>query len=358
MIDRLDQGSSTAATPPSTAVVLVNYGGADDTIACIKSLLELPEPIGIFVVDNASPDASAATILAWADGELAALNAERIHAGLPPTAFRHVSADQLKTIGDGWPPENGSVGSITFIEAGRNGGFAAGTNIGLRLALADGYDFFWVLNNDTVVQVDTLHWLLAKMQADPTIGMCGSTLVYYDDPKTVQVRGGARYVWWKGYALGIGEGSALSDGVEEAAIEARMSFVNGASLLVSRACIEAVGLLEERYFLYWEEIDWAFRARGKFRLGYASRSIVRHKVGASIGTGKTEQQSPTADFYLIRSAWKFHARHSRRSIPFVVADLTRTLLRRAVRRDWAGATRVVNAVRGRHYPPDRSGVAE
>src|SRR3546814_1772882 len=112
----------------------------------------------------------------------------------------------------------------------------------------------------------------------PDIGICGSTLVYYATPERVQALGGGRYAPWFGrFRL---------DGFEQRFVLGRpaaagLDFVHGASMFVSRAFVETVGLLDERYFLYFEELDWTARAGRRFRLGHAPDSVVSHKEGAA-----------------------------------------------------------------------------
>ena len=123
--------------------------------------------------------------------------------------------------------------------------------------------------------------------------------------------------------LTLGSGVPRSYPIDRAAVEAELSYVNGASMFVSRSFLERIGLMQEDYFLYWEEMDWAARAAGQFRLGYAPQSIVYHKVGASIGTSDFGDRSPLSDYYMARSRLKFCWRFSMRSIPFVTFDIAR-----------------------------------
>ena len=144
--------------------------------------------------------------------------------------------------------------------------------------------------------------MLKRMDEDEKIGICGSTLVYAHDRKTVQALGGAEYKTWTGGVREIGNGLTWPCTVDQSAVEAQMSYVSGASMLVSAAFLEKVGLMSEDYFLYYEEIDWATRARrAGFKLGYASDSVVFHKEGAALGSGKSQQRSALAEYYGVRN---------------------------------------------------------
>jgi GT2 family glycosyltransferase len=127
--------------------------------------------------------------------------------------------------------------------------------------------------------------------------------------------------------------------------------VNGASMFVSRAFLTEVGLMKEDYFLYWEEIEWAMRADGRFKLGYAPKSIVYHKVGASIGTKDEGESSPISDYYMHRNQIWFCWEYSKISLPFVIFTVARAAVRylRAGKRPRAAI--LMRALLNRPYVP-------
>lgn len=333
--------SSSPVTP--IAIVLVNWNGARETIACLETLLRLDTPnIGIFICDNASTDGSLDQLRAWAAERLPGPNTADLADGRRPLRLRDVAAGEAA--------ETSSIGTVTLLRMGRNLGYAGGTNTGLRAALAESYDYFWVLNNDTEVRPDSLDWLLRRMAADASIGICGSTLLYRDRPDLVQCRAGGRFSPLKAWSVPIGFQRPASEPADADAVEAALSYVNGASALVSRAFIEQVGLMAEDYFLYWEELDWALRARGRFRLGYAPRSVVLHKVGASIGTSDFGAGSLLSDYYFARNRLKLANRFARRGLPFAILDTLRLAFRHACRGDRQRAGVVLRALLGRPFP--------
>lgn len=311
----------------SPVVVLLNWNGWRDTLECLDSLFaEGATPCRVLVCDNASRDESIARIRGWAEARFG-------------NAFAHLKRSDVDAgvrLGDGQ--------RFALIENGGNLGFAAGNNVGIRLALRDPRcDYVWVLNNDTVVLPDALGHAVQRMQADTGLGLCGSTLVYFDEPDKVQALGGATYSRWSGRSRHVGaflpRSEVPGDG---AAVEAQFSYVVGAAMLVSRAFLEQVGLMQEDYFLYYEEIDWATRGAGRFRLGYAPGSVVLHKEGASIGTAASGG-SPLSVYFLYRArlrfCWRFHR-------PFVLSVICASLLdvaKLARRRRWP---QVVAALRG------------
>lgn len=101
-------------------------------------------------------------------------------------------------------------------------------------------------------------------------------------------------------------------------------------MLVSRSFLQEVGLMSEDYFLYFEELDWAKRAQGRFRKGYAPGSLVWHKEGAST-LSVDKKKSKAADYYMIRNRVLFTLRYCRRAIVFIFAGLLVTLANRLLR---------------------------
>jgi GT2 family glycosyltransferase len=197
-----------------------------------------------------------------------------------------------------------------------------------------GFDFAWLLNNDTVLAPGALRALTDAASADPGLGMVGSKLLYYHRPDTVQALGGAEFNAWLALPRHVGEHDR-ADEAPDGDPTARMRFVVGASMLVPVAFLRDVGLMSEEYFLYFEEMDWAMRARGRWRVGYAAGSVVYHKEGASIGRGaQGGEKSYTADFHFMRSRLLFTRKFFPRRLPAVYLALGVAMLRRARHRRW------------------------
>lgn len=310
------------------AIIVLNWNGWHDTVACIESLFKLEnDNLNIYVCDNASSNSSVAQIRGWSEKVFGQANRLRATSGNLEFELRDAFDEPQQGGTSALKPLSGS-NSLTFLQTGKNGGYAFGNNVGLRQALADGCDYFWVINNDTEVEPDALTWLCRRMDDDPRIGICGSTLVYAGQRDTIQTWGGSKFMRMRGWAFALGAFAERSKPIDAEAIEADMSYVNGASMFVSRDFLQQVGLMREDYFLYWEEIEWAMRANGRFKLGYAPRSIVYHKVGASIGTNDAEgESSPLSEYYMIRNQVRFCAQYSKISLPFVIFDIGRNVMR-------------------------------
>src|SRR5699024_9983431 len=138
-------------------------------------------------------------------------------------------------------------------------------------------------NNDTVVGTQALRHLIDRMEEDPDIGICGSKLIYYHDQDTLQALGGGFFNKWFGTVTTIGGQESIDMTFSRDEIESRLDYIVGASMMVSEILVNKIGLLNEEYFLYYEEIDWAMRSKEEFNLGFAPQSVVYHKEGASTG---------------------------------------------------------------------------
>ena len=217
---------------PKVVCIVVNWNGWRDTIECLDALKKCTYPsLSLIVVDNGSTDDSVAQIRAAFPG-------------------------------------------VLLFQTGRNLGFAGGNNIGIRRGLADA-DYVWLLNNDTKPAPDALSALVAKANTDEQIGAVASICYYADSPNNVQVWGGARVNLWFGYCRNATEPQK----------DEWFDALYGASMLIRRAPLEDVGLLDQGFFFYCEETEFCLRLRKNgWRLAAAHDSMVLHKAGASSGT--------------------------------------------------------------------------
>jgi GT2 family glycosyltransferase len=115
-----------------------------------------------------------------------------------------------------------------------------------------------------------------------------------------------------------------------------MRYVLGASMFVRRAAVEACGPMCEDYFLYFEEIDWAERMVGRYRLAVAMDAVVWHKEGGTIGSSTHGRPSDTSLYYLQASLLRFYWRRHRLLMPVAMARTLREVLGLAKQRDWRG----------------------
>lgn len=222
---------------PQVSCIVLNWNGWQDTNDCLTALKDSTYPNQkVIVVDNGSNNDSVARI-------------------------------------------RGAHPDVLLIESKKNLGFAGGNNLGIRYALAQGSNFVWLLNNDTTPAHNALAELVAAALTSNKIGAVASVCYYANSPSSVQAWAGARVNLWIGY--GRNSTKPRSD--------QWFHSLNGTSMLISRAALEDAGMLDEGFFLYWEDTEFCLRLRKKgWRLAAAPNSTVLHKVNASTGGNKTE----------------------------------------------------------------------
>lgn len=326
-------------------IILVNWNGHNDTVECLESLMRLDtstDEFRIIVSDNDSKPGSVEHIVAWCEG---VVTVDR-----SPLAWRDLPAKRRHSI-NYWLLKPGetcdftSAPLITILMNGANLGFAGGNNTAMRLALTyPSTEAVWLLNNDTICRPDALDRLAARMWDNSTLGLLGSTLVYYDEPSKIQGLGG----WFdgrKGRGDHIGKFLDLKDLPSREEVERQITYVIGASMLVSRPFLQSVGLMEEGYFLYFEESDWSERNARRFDIGWEPSSIVYHKEGGSIGTSQMRRASDTSIYYFNRNLLTFTWRHHKPWIHLIMVRVLARAVRYLIQRDFGGARVVWSACR-------------
>jgi len=308
---------------PKVYVVLVNWNRWKDTIECLESVFRLRyKNFRVVVCDNSSGDNSVENIQAWAAGKLAAgCDNPTLRSLTEPPVAKPVPTLRVA------PGEQFQLGGgnerLILIETGNNLGFAGGNNVALRLVLeTSDSEYVWLLNNDTVVDPGALDHLVETLGSEIDAGMCGSTLLYYHEPEKVQALGGSVYNVWTARGGHLGEGLDRNRLPSRALVEGRLRYVVGASMLVRREFLEQVGIMNEDYFLYFEEIDWATRGRSRFRLTWSPESIVYHKEGTSIGTAQSPMaRSGLSEMYATRNRVLFTRSYFFYAIPTACAAI-------------------------------------
>jgi len=218
----------------------------------------------------------------------------------------------------------------------KNGGYAYGNNAGMRLAFRDNAcKAVWVLNNDTEADTRALYELCKKVYSEKCI--VGSTLVYHHDKKTVQCLGGSRVNKFLGTTSHICEGMNIDKvhKIDAIYVENKLDALNGASMLIPKNIIQYTGYLDEKYFLYYEDIEFCTRIKkNSIRLLWSPYSIVCHKEGASTRTCfnkeyRNSQLSIYMDFYILRNRLFFIRKHYLFYSPFVLLSYFFIVIKRS-----------------------------
>jgi len=240
-------------------IIILNWNGWRDTVECVESCSRLDYPdFRILIVDNGSTDGSESILR------------ERFPL-------------------------------VDFIQTGANLGFAGGNNLGIRYALERGADFVWLLNNDTVVAPEALGELAGVADSDDRVGIVGSKLYYYNQPTIIAFAGGE----WKQHPLYPGHRRVDEEDCGQCDTLEEVDFITGCSLLIKTAVIQDIGEMPERYFLYWEDIDWNATAdEHGWKIMFVPASHVWHKVSAT-----TDTLPGIKDYYSVRNRLLFLKRH-------------------------------------------------
>jgi GT2 family glycosyltransferase len=240
--------------PLRVLIVVLCYNGVELTLACLESLRRVEyETFDVMIVDNASVDGTPAIVQ------------ERF-------------------------PE------IGMIETGANLGFAAGNNVGLRYALDQQYDYTLLLNNDTEVAPDFLATLIQAAESDVTIGVVGPTIYYDERPDLIWSAGGS--IDWR-HGTSAMRGIGARDRGQY--VTSDVDFVSGCALLCKRVALERAGLLDERFFMYYEETEWCVRTkRAGFRILHVPDAHIWHKIPLD-----ARADQPYVAYYMTRNRLLF-----------------------------------------------------
>jgi len=234
------------------AALVLNWNTPEQTINCAQALLTSTTVPEVIVIDNGSTDDS------W---------------------------ERLQSLGR----------SCTLVQTGKNLGYAGGNNVGIALALALGVDYVWVINNDAVPAKESLAEMLRVIEADPAVGLVVPTILY----------GSSDRVWYAGGSYNKTRGTvshhfinARLEDVPGAAVDT--GFATGCSLLIRASVLSLVGFLDARFFLYWEDVEFADRVRrAGFRVVHCPSALVWHHVGAA--SGAADGASPNFYYYGLRN---------------------------------------------------------
>jgi GT2 family glycosyltransferase len=217
---------------PTVYFSILNWNQKDLTCECLDSLAQLDYPnYEIVVVDNGSRDDEAAVIRS-----------------------RFPSAIVLKNE--------------------RNVGFAEGNNVAIRYALEQGADYVLLLNNDTALDPQMLKKLIEVSESDDQIAIVGPKIPYFDEPQTI---------WSAGGILGPREGPIMlgldetDEGQHDTLTE--VDWVTGCALLIKSSVVRQIGLIDARFFIYFEENDWCSRAKkAGFKIFCVPEARMWHKI--------------------------------------------------------------------------------
>ena len=243
---------------PKVGVVIVNWNRKEDVLRCISSvLLSDYDHYQILVVDNASSDGS------------------------------------IEAIEESYP-------EVVILKAEKNLGFTGGNNLGIHWALDRQFEWVLLLNNDVIIAPDAIRLMVEAIQQDPTIGIAGPIVYHAKQPKIIQSAGGSIDKYWNTAHRGQnqpdqGQYSQVAD----------VQWVTGCALMARLEMVRRIGLLDERFFAYSEEVDWCLRAH---RDGWKIQCVPwAHVWHAGVSTDYNPE--PYITYYTVRNHLLLLAKH-------------------------------------------------
>ena len=280
--ERLDSNSGDR---PLVVSVILNTDRREDTLACLESLAKNTySNHQAIVLDNASTDGS------------------------------------VQAIRNRFP-------NVRVIGLPVNQGYAGNNNVGIQAALEDGADWVFVLNEDTILSEDCIENLLYVAESDPQIGIVGPMIYHHDEPNIIQSAGGWLNNCWEAGHIGENE---YDNGQYK--LPRLVKWVSGCAILVRRTAIERTGMLDSRFFYYWEETEWCLRvSRAGWKILHIPEAKVWHK-----GVQQNYKPNPNITYYNTRNRLMTMKKHA---APLLVwgytwFNLSRTLLSWSLRPKW------------------------
>lgn len=270
---------------PICYVVVLNWNGWQNTVDCVDSVAASNYPnLRIVVVDNGSTD------------------------------------DSVRQLRSRFP-------TLTILENAANLGFSGGCNAGINFSLENSAEYVWLLNNDTTVAHDALSALIDVAESNAEIGAVGA-VIFERGSDNVQAWGGGSINFLTGAPRHFHRPPPLSE----------LDYLTGASLLLRRKALANVGLLDEdRFFLYWEDVDLGFRLRkAGWKLAVAQSARVWHADSASTG-----RLSPIKDVYFSASTVAFFSRYAKFAFWPIGVGIGLRAIKRALRGNWQGVRAVL-----------------
>jgi len=243
--------SSVQSNPDRVAVIVLNWNRRDDTLRCLDSLASVTTPpLDVFMVDNGSSDGTEQSVRSRFPG-------------------------------------------VHVIQNGANLGFAEGNNVAIRLAIAEGFRWIMLLNNDTTVAPDAIEKLLQPLRNDHSIAVCSGAIVYMRTPDIV---------WSAGGQIDRPTGRVSTDWLNHplAALPGSpyvVDHVSGCAMMVRADAIVKAGLLDPRFFMYYEETEWCARiVASGYRIVVNPQAIIRHDIDPT-----AQAASPLIAYYMTRN---------------------------------------------------------
>ena len=305
---------------PKAAIIILNWNGWKDTIECLESVFRSTySNYQVIVIDGGSTDSSMEKIKDWANGKQINLIPESTyplyHLSHPPIKkpipFVFYNREEAEKGGDfkkedkiisNWKNKNDKLFPqcpLILIKTSKNLGYAGGNNVGMRYVLKkNNYKYVWILNNDIVIEEDTLTEIVKLAENNKKIGILGPKIYFYDKPEILHSCGAKMNLWTgRGKFIIYEENKIINNKINE------IDWVPGAAIMLKIEVLKRIGLFFEKYFLTYEETDLCCKAkRSGFKIIAVPFTKIWHK-------GASSKVNPITEYYLTRNRLIFMKRN-------------------------------------------------
>lgn len=311
-------------------IVLLNYNNSEDSIECLESILKLHYiNYQVIIIDNSETLQYFEELQSWSEGQSSSF----------------LSIDEKDFLLESKKEK------ILFVKAKENKGFAAGNNLALKHILnqKEHDSYIWLLNNDTVLEKNSLADIISEIDKQDISNskiIYGTALLEYDNPTKVQSLGGS-YHPKTGLTSHLGEGILINEAILNFdKIVEKANYPIGASMIIKYPDLESIGLLSEDYFLFYEELDWVYRAKQN---GGSLKILpvfgIYHKQGNSTKSKINEQKSEFIDLVSMNSRITFAKKYNRKNLGFIyLSILTLTIGNRIWQRNFKIIPKILKMV--------------
>lgn len=290
---------------PRVVIIVLNWNGWKDTIECLESLYQIDYPnYCVIVVDNGSENNSVEKIKEYCDGRINVSSKYfKYSQHNKPIKIIEYAKQEIKTINNFNSKSNFTNRCLILVRNEKNYGFPEGNNIGIKFALkALDPDYILLLNNDTVVDKHFLKELVKIAERDRSIGMVAPKQFSYWNPNEAILR--AHNLSLTKLITETLFASKEKRREQERNYDREVDWAQASCLLVRKEVIKKIGLLDSKYFLTWEDLDWCISARkAGYKIVYSSKSKFWHKVSRST------KKSPVTCYFEARNAFLFYRKH-------------------------------------------------
>ena len=290
---------------PKVAIIILNWNGWLDTIECLESIYQIDYPnYCVIVVDNGSEDNSVEKIKEYCEGKIEVTSKYfKYNSSNKPIKVIEYTRQEIETINNIDSKKFFTNKYLILIKNEKNYGFPEGNNIGIKFALkALNPDYILLLNNDTVVDKHFLKELVKIAEKDRSVGIVAPKQFSYWNPNEPILR--AHTLSFIKLIAETLFASKEKRREQERDYDREVDWAQASCLLVRKEVIKKIDLLDSKYFLTWEDLDWCISARkAGYKIIHSSKSKFWHKVSRST------RKSPVTCYFEARNAFLFCRKH-------------------------------------------------